>query len=163
MIELWAKGILSRVCRELLDEKNGIKRELQDILNKIPKIVSSHDLISSYFSNASQYYIKAVVNSREIDCINEDVFKAFIEYINNYVDWVNDVFKDRLTDPNKSYVAAQSGLLTILNDMNLAVGVGTGLLVFGIFGAAAFLTYRAYKSSEDKNTVDSHSPSVKRN
>lgn len=144
-IKNWANAIIRKACQELLTEKNVIKPEVLELVGHTEASLTSHNLICAYFSIASQYMINLLYKSDYATKIMADVFQAFIEYMNKYPSWVDDILKDRLiSKPPAPSFWADDDYSTM---RQLSGAAALGVLFFGGVGLA-------YAMSQDKNKKD---------
>lgn len=169
-IECWAKRLIARTSRELLNDDNSIKESLLNLLNKTNETLSARDLVRAYYSAATQYITTLVNQSDDARYINIYVLQAFIEYnASSGSKWILSVLHDRTTDPNINYNERDTGVLTDDNNFDLSMGllggVVGGLCMLGLAGG--IVAYQIYKNRQNKSadhlpetdTRESRSPS----
>lgn len=152
IIKKWAKTIMARVCRELLDDHNKINPDFLTLIGKTPQTLSSRDLVCAYFSIANQYMIKKMIASEEARSIMVDVFDAFMTYINQYPGWVEEVLRDRMLPVKPSYLDETSNIPVA--DANFDLHLGIGAALFGLFALGGFAAYEAYQSRQNRSNDD---------
>lgn len=153
IVRNWAKRIIARISAELLDEKNNIEPELLTLLAKTPETLSSRDLICAYFSIANQYMIRHMMESDDSKIINNNVMKTFMQFMNQYPKWVEDVLKERLLTVKPSYL---DDISCIPEEINLGLAFGLGGTIFGLFVLGGAAAYSAYQNNKNKNNEAPH-------
>jgi ribosomal protein S17E len=148
-IKSWATSIIKKASEELLTDNNTIKQEVLDLVGHTDKTLTCHNLLCAYFSIASQYIINLLYHSSYADKIMADVFQAFIEYMNKYPIWVDEIIKDRVVSKREEPSFWTDDEYTL--ERNLTGAAALGLLFFGGMG----IGLAAYSASQERKNKDS--------